>query len=193
MILLFESKLDKQKFIDFAGKFTADDFFRLKPRMKPPYNDIYYWMKRPINELIDYLTKVGHKKSQAELRASAKGGARLVADEDGWKVLEIFNQHASAYYGRNTKWCISSTDGHGQLYWNVNTKKKNGDSARVFFFLHGNDEKYAVLLWTWEEDGKIKRWAEVWDQEDRRIDYLPDYCPVIDELAGTNAYRRDKD
>lgn len=189
MILLFESKLDKQKFIDYIeenvrhGEWIVNDFFTLKPKMEPPYNDVYYWMKRPINELIDYLSKVKYKKSQAELRASAKGGARLLADENGWKVLEIFTQPASAYYGRNTKWCISSTDGNERLYWDLNITKRN---ARLFFFIHGNDEKYAVVL-------SPRGYAEVWNQEDVNLTShgkgLPDGCPVIDELADTNAYK----
>ena len=192
MILLFESKLDKQKFIEFAGEELANKFFRLKPKMKSPYNDMYYWMEAGIKGLTRYIDLIENQKTSEEMRKEAKSGAKLLVDENGWKVYEILNYPAAVYYGKNTKWCVSSTDGHGPLYWDINITKRN---ARLFFFIHGNDEKYAVVLrsYTDRDDGKTRRYAEVWNQEDRNLTvyhgHLPDGCPVIDELADTNAYK----
>ena len=44
--LLKESKEDQQKLIDFVGEDYADLFLKLKPRMKSPENDIYFWIKK---------------------------------------------------------------------------------------------------------------------------------------------------
>ena len=107
MILLFESKADQLKLVNFAGQELADEFFKLKQRMSSPYNDIYYWLKRTPEELKEYVNNILETQTQSEKRNSAKEGAKLVTNENGWKVYEILTYPASVYYGKNTQWCIS--------------------------------------------------------------------------------------
>ena len=40
--VLDESKADEEKFRAWAGNSVADVFYKLKPRVKAPENDIYY-------------------------------------------------------------------------------------------------------------------------------------------------------
>lgn len=177
MILLFESKADQLKLVNFAGQQLADEFFKLKQRMKSPYNDIYYWLKKSPEELQEYINSLHSTQTQSEKRNSAKEGADLIADENGWKVYEILTYPASVYYDKNTQWCIAGSKRwnngeQGEEYFDQYTLEWG---VRFFFFIKSNNEKYAVALYP---SGK----TEVFNSVDDAVDGLPKDCPYIKEL-----------
>jgi hypothetical protein len=54
--LVLEAKADEMKFREWAkDDKLADLFISLKKNFKSPYNDFYYWMKRDVDELKDYI------------------------------------------------------------------------------------------------------------------------------------------
>lgn len=178
MILLFESKADQLKLVNFAGQELADEFFKLKQRMSSPYNDIYYWLKRTPEELKEYVNNILETQTQSEKRNSAKEGAKLIANENGWKVYEILTYPASVYYGKNTQWCISgskrwSNGERGEEYFDKYTMEWG---VRFFFFIKNNNEKYAVALYP-------SGTTEIFNSVDDEIDNLPSDCPHIEELS----------
>ena len=141
---LNESKEDNQKLIDYVGEETANRFFKLKPRMKSPENDLYYWLKKDPIELEDFLDELESTKSKSQQRREDKLGAELLYNKDGWKVYRIDTYEAAKYYGKGTKWCISGNyPGHeekGKDYFNQYLEYADG----YYFIIHGND-KWAYL------------------------------------------------
>ena len=118
----------------------VDKFLELKPRIKSPYNDFYYWMKNSTSlEFSDYIrnleSEVDSKKTQ---KTKSKEGARLVYSDDNWKVYEINTYEASAKYGKGTKWCISgskrwSNGERGDEYFD-DYHSQNG--VKFYFFIN---------------------------------------------------------
>ena len=89
--ILYESKDDQQRLVDFVGETYANWFFDLKKqgKLKSPYNDIYYWLKKKPQELRDYMMDVHLTKTKSEQRRLDKDGAKLLYNKDGWKIYRI--------------------------------------------------------------------------------------------------------
>ena len=177
---LNEAKEDKQKLIDHVGKEDAEYFFKLKDsgRLKPPYNDLYYWLKRKPSELNNYINDVGLTITKSQQRKLDKQGADLLYDEDGWKVYKINTYDSAKYYGKGTKWCISGNyagqEEQGQYYFNEYLSKGvNG----YYFIINPFGEK-----WCWlDVDAEFKD-APLWDEEDNGVTntrsvYMPNNFP----------------
>ena len=190
---LNEAKEDKQKLIDHVGKEDAEYFFKLKDsgRLKPPYNDLYYWLKRKPSELNNYINDVGLTITKSQQRKLDKQGADLLYDEDGWKVYKINTYDSAKYYGKGTKWCISGNyagqEEQGQYYFNEYLSKGvNG----YYFIINPFGEK-----WCWlDVDAEFKD-APLWDEEDNGVTntrsvYMPNNFPegVIDVLPNAEEF-----
>jgi len=192
--IIIEAKEDQEKFKNWilnntTQKFILDDdkemfanslvknFIFLKPRIKSPYNDFYYWMKNStpddLKKYVDELLKQHREKTA--LKDKEKDGARLVYSDNDWKVYEITNYEASAKYGKGTKWCISGSKrwangeegaGYFDQYYSQN-------GVRFYFFIN-KDTKYALAVYP---DNS----CEIFNAEDVGIPYIPN-APVIDEI-----------
>lgn len=192
-ISLLEAKEDKQKLIDHVGKEDAEYFFKLKDsgRLKPPQNDLYYWLKRKPSELNSYINDVGLTITKTQQRKLDKQGADLLYDEDGWKVYKINTYDSAKYYGKGTKWCISGNyagqEEQGQYYFNEYLSRGvNG----YYFIINPFGEK-----WCWlDVDAEFKD-APLWDEEDNGVTntrsvYMPNNFPegVIDVLPNAEEF-----
>lgn len=190
---LTEAKEDKQKLIDHVGEEDAEYFFKLKDsgRLKPPYSDLYYWLKRKPSELNNYINDVGLTITKSQQRKLDKQGADLLYDEDGWKVYKINTYDSAKYYGKGTKWCISGNyagqEEQGQYYFNEYLSKGvNG----YYFIINPFGEK-----WCWlDVDAEFKD-APLWDEEDNGVTntrsvYMPNNFPegVIDVLPNAEEF-----
>ena len=145
--ILTEAKADEQKLIDFIGEEDAKRFFALKQRLKSPENDLYYWLKRDKQELLDRLDELEQTQTRAQKSAQAQEGAKLIYNQDGWKVYHITTYEASVKYGKHTQWCISGNkrwyNGEkGEQYFNDYILK----GIKFYFYIKSDDEKYALAL-----------------------------------------------
>ena len=152
-----------------------NDFEKNRSRLKPPYNDYYYWIK---NNNWDEFTKALYDiKQKDDTKQKAQEGAKLLYNKDGWKVYEITTYEASAKYGKNTKWCISGSkrwnnNGDGTKFWNDYTKQ----GCKFYFFIKNNNEKYALVVYPDDDN------YEIFNQEDVPLAYIPN-APDVKEIS----------
>lgn len=184
---LTEAKEDWEKFKIYLQNNTdkreeeieeiIDTFQKNKQRLKPQERDIYYWLKKPVEELIDTLDNLQTTQTRSEKEKEAKEGAKLLYSDKDWKVYEITTYEASAKYGKNTKWCITgskrwSNDGNGEKYFNEYTKDYK---VKFYFFINSDGKKYALAVYP------NKRF-EIYNDEDITIPYIPN-APQIDKIG----------
>jgi hypothetical protein len=177
---LNEAKEDIQRLVDFAGQDLADRFLAVKPKLKAPENDLYYWIKKhSVDELESAVTTAETSVSKTQTKKNiADAGAKLVCDTEHWKVYEITTFEASQKYGRDTQWCITGVNDLGDEYWYRYT-----DQGIEFYFLitkgkydpRGYDSKIAIAVYPNKLD------VEVFNQQDESIDItdIP-YCEELD-------------
>ena len=170
--ILDEAKEDKQKLIDHVGKEDAEYFFKLKDsgRLKPPYNDLYYWLKRKPSELNNYINDVGLTITKSKQRKLDKQGADLLYDEDGWKVYKINTYDSAKYYGKGTKWCISGnypgSESQGEYYFEEYKDKGVED---YYFIISPDNHKWCYLDAHDDFEDSV-----LWDEEDSGIHNIYD-------------------
>jgi hypothetical protein len=167
---LNEAKEDIQRLIDFAGQELADRFLAVKPKLKAPENDLYYWIKKhSVEELESAVVAAENSVSKTQTKKDiADAGAKLVCDTAHWKVYEITTFEASQKYGRDTRWCITGVNDLGDEYWNKYT-----DRGIEFYFLitkgkydpRGNDSKIAIAVYPNKLD------IEIFNQQDVPITF----------------------
>lgn len=174
---LTESKADEQKLIDFAGEDLAKRFFALKPRLKSPENDLYYWLKKDLSEFEQFISDTENTKSKTQQKKSVGDGAKLVGENEYWKVYHITTFEASQKYGRDSKWCITGVDGYGDKYWNSYTAR----GIQFYFYItkgdynpRGNDSKFAIAVYP---DGEY----EIYNQQDYGVTDIPN-APKIKDI-----------
>lgn len=177
-----ESKADEEKLINFAGEELAKRFFSIKNRVKPPYNDLYYWIKNgSVNELQSFVSDIESTQTRKQKDDKAKEGAELIYSDDVWDVYHITTYEASAKYGKNTQWCITgskrwSNGERGEEYFNSYTSR----GIKFCFYINKKEnKKYALALYP---DGEN---YEIFDETDHNIDGIAD-APTIDGLPNVN-------
>lgn len=170
--MLTEAKADTEKLIAFAGEDLANRFLAIKTRLKAPENDLYYWIKnKTVDELEQTVSDVENKLSTTKYKKQlGDNGAKLISENDFWKVYYITTFEASQKYGRDTKWCITGVDGYGDKYWKEYTEENN---VKFYFFItkgtydaRGLDSKYALAAYP---NGKY----EIFDQQDYSVEFIP--------------------
>ena len=121
----------------------------MRNKLRSPENDIYYWMKKPISELEDFLSNVEYGYNS---KIKIEKGAKLVYSDATSKVYEITNFTASHYYGKATYWCISGRyDGHWNKsanHWNEHMK------AGSKFYFYFDKTKKVTMDYTNDETGE---------------------------------------
>lgn len=175
---LNEGKADEQRLIAYAGEDLAQRFLAIRKRIKPPKNDMYYWIQaRPVEDFESAITEVENTISNTQLKKAADSGAEFVTSNEYWKVYHITTFEASQKYGRDTKWCITGVDGYGRKYWDDYTKA----GVEFYFFIskdkinpRGRYGKYAVAI-------SPKDDFRVYDQQDNEAYGVPN-APTIKGL-----------
>ena len=175
--LLNESKADTQKLIDYAGEELANKFLSLRQRIKPPYNDIYYWLKQPLKEFEKYIIEFEKIPTRKEKEQEVKQGAKLIAEDDNYKVYHITTFDAAKKYGANTRWCITGKNS-GQIddetqenyYWKDYTDR----GVKFYFFIDkkNKNHKYAVAMLDPEN-------MEIYDETDDEIVGIPNISSTL--------------
>lgn len=179
---LIESKADNQKLIDYAGEKLAKDFFSLKPRLKAPMNDLYYWLKRPVEELQELVDKMGTTQTRKEKEDTARSGAELIAEDDNYKVYHITTFEAAKKYGAHTQWSITGRESgwispveEENVYWKQYTEA----GIQFYFFISKKDgHKYGVAYGpeantTYLIPGRKADKKEIFDEKERGLQYIP--------------------
>lgn len=172
-----EGHLDLEKYLGTKDVYKV--FNELKPRLKSPDNDMYYWMnwKGSGTGFFNMVRQLGLTQDKIEKEKKSKEGARLVYSDNDWKVYSIDNYEASAKYGANTKWCITGTKRwnngqNGEGYFN----DYYSQGIRFYFFLNKDGEKYAIAY-----NPEDSNYCEIFNSEDISIPYIPG-APKIDEI-----------
>ena len=177
--LLFEGKQDQENLLNFLGQDYYDKYNLIKSKITDPeYKDIYRMMKKDLDEVEDYIDELSKKQSNMDLRREAKKGAKLIYNQNGWKVYRITTYEAAVYYGSNTKWCITGRyDDHesrGKEYFD-NYIKDNDLDGGYYFYIKNDNEKYCLLR---KKNGKIH---SIWNASDRTI-YPDDIKTIIPDF-----------
>ena len=139
---LTEAKADIEKF----KSWLSDDnlfnlYYKLAPRLKAPYKDIYWIMKNSTKEdLKAYLDDLNATKSKSSTKKGDLEGAKLVSENSSYKCYHITTYEASVIMGRGAKWCISMKN--NDSYW----KSYTAGGLKFYFFI-GKNEKLALALY----------------------------------------------
>ena len=155
---LNESKEDNQKLIDHVGEEIAQKFFKLKPRIKSPQNDLYFWLKKEPVELQDFLDdleltkdnnienyyETGELSNEEDLRESQENKDQELDSNGNQLSIE------QASFFKNSK--IRDNSGkllvcyHGTNVDFTEFKKERNDGSRTrvqsFWFTSNNDVAY---------------------------------------------------
>ena len=180
--LLIEGKQDQEKLLNFLGQDYYNKYNLIKDKIQDPeYKDIYRMMKKDPSEVEDYIDELSKKQSNMDLRSEAKKGAKLIYNQNGWKVYRITTYEAAVYYGSNTRWCITGRyDGfrdEGRSYFNDYIRDYDLDGG-YYFCIKNNTEKYCVLR---RKNGKIQ---SIWDAADNDIDDILEEVPDFPSIKG---------
>ena len=132
-------------------------------------SDYYYWMKKTQEEFIDFLAVIEHRVSETQKAKIDKEGAKFIKTINGYAVYLISSYEASLFYGRNTKWCISSVDTRD--YWEQYT-----ENGKIFFFFIKGDIKYCLV-------GKINYDSDYNEFENGEDEWDDDYIKGCDLIA----------
>lgn len=105
------------------------------------------------------------KEFQRQASKQAKQESDVIYDDDEFMVIRPMSEHASCYFGRGTKWCISATD--SQNYYNSYTEQ-----GKVFYFVmdktRSNDDPLKKVAWVGDYNGEFH---EFFDAPDNSIGY----------------------
>lgn len=173
-IKIRDSKSDRQMFENFAGKALSDRFYKQQQRMPEGQKDIYYWMKRPkeelekkVEELENTVTIKNYYDPKYWLkRANEFGddGAKKVYEDENWIVYKIESYEAAIKYGNYdiNQWCISDPahahwwtdykDKGAEFYFYLNKRKGFGQFSYALEYYNKDD----YTLWVSGIDKKIR-------------------------------------
>lgn len=86
-----------------------------KNKISGAESDVYFWLKKPAQDLIDFIDEKSVSLSKSQVKKGLKlAGSRFICENDDWIVYSITTHSACRYYGRNTKWCITEASDY---YW----------------------------------------------------------------------------
>ena len=174
-----ESKQDEEKFRNAMGDELTDKFLSLRNKLSGNQKDYYYWIKKGKEELSSFLDEY---QSNTELKAQAKKGAKLITEENGWKVYKINTWEAATFYGRNTTWCICGTKPYRDGSLPQENFKKYNQLGDLYFYIKG-DKKICV---TYFNKGYAAGSTQIYDEKNDLITFneLPKDLPDISKMVG---------
>ncbi len=85
--------------------------------IKPPYNDIYMWLKKFFGEFKKFVDEHNKKRESREESKEKKTKADVVFENSKCIVYLPKTYEASAKLGTGTKWCISARSERGCRSW----------------------------------------------------------------------------
>lgn len=176
--MLVESKQDWDKFKEWCGDDLFNKFMQVKNRLANiklpngrPATDIYFWMKH--GKKVE-LERIIHNASRiAEHDRKAREGAKLLYNNNGWKVYEISTPEASKKYGKGTRWCISGNDAYTYF-----------DDDDIFYFYIYGDTKYAVAPYA------SGTGCTIFNEMDNIVAYIPN-APQVPNLPDVSSFNPD--
>jgi hypothetical protein len=144
-------------------------FHKLQPFIAPSLRDInqietYSHLSQAVN-VAEQTQQDKERRKQAKERekAEAREGSSVIADNDYYTMIRPTTAEASCYYGKGTKWCISSTQSAN--YFDEYTSE--GKSFFFVFFANiSNDSKFKKLALVVDSGGD---WDEAFDAEDNSL------------------------
>jgi hypothetical protein len=113
-----------------------------------------------VNKELGFSQRQKRKKE----RASAMAGSDIVLEDDNFFMVRPSTEEASCYYGRSTKWCISSTE--SKNYFDQYT----GEGKSFYMVLMKNlseGNPYKKLALVYDSQGDLE---EIYDSLDNLID-----------------------
>ena len=178
--LVYEGKKDQEILNNFLGDEYYNKYNSIKNKITDnEYKDIYKIIKKDPDEVKKYIDNI---KSNTDKRRSNKSGAKLIYQDDLWKVYRITTYEAAVLYGKNTKWCIAGRyNGHedrGEYYFNSYIYSNNLDGGYYFYIKNDSKTKYCLLR---TKDGIIH---SIWDEKDNAlnpeeiINFEADFPPI---------------
>ena len=102
-VICFESKKDLDDLKEYLGDDLFNRYMQIRdriPKSMNVYRDFQSLKELPIYDIEDF---VSNFKSNAERRKTSKGGAKLIYEDDDWKVYKITTYDAAKYYGKGTR------------------------------------------------------------------------------------------
>ena len=177
---LVESKQDWINFENKFGKDLTDKFKSMRKKFQSPENDLYYWMKKSVKDLEDFLSEAEQGFTN---KSRVKEGSKLIYSDATSKVYEITNFTASHYYGKATYWCIS---GRYEGHWNKSANHWNEHMrAGSKFYFYFDLTKKVTMDYTNDETGEYFTETDylntieiknhdvvIWDNYDNRLGYF---------------------
>ena len=143
-------------------KDATKKFHLNKQRLKR--KDLYQY--KTVNDLYVELLKLPEtsKQKRQKKKEQAMEGSEIVFENDDFFAIRPFTTEASCYYGRATRWCISSTQSNN--YFNQYSADGKGFvMVRLEHLPDDSDEKKIALVF--DRDGELE---EVFDAADDSID-----------------------
>ena len=144
--------------------------------------DILKYNDEEIEELKDFLDNFQSKASKT--KQDKQEGAKLIAEDDKYKVYRITDYKAAQNYGENTKWCITGRyDGNVEGWYDKYIKERDLDGGYYFYISKSNPrEKYCVLV---TKNNKVN---SVWDAADRDLDFYEIPQDIVDVSKSLSFY-----
>ena len=167
-VAYLESKKDLDDLKNYLGDDLFDRYMQIRDRIPKSmnlYKDFQSLKELPIYDIEDF---VSNFKSNAERRKTSKGGAKLIHEDDDWKVYKITTYDAAKYYGKGTRWCITGNyEGHehlGEKYFNDYIREQKLDGG-YYFYINKNKPnlKFCVLQ---NIGGRV---LSIWNAEDSNL------------------------
>ena len=167
-VAYLESKKDLDDLKNYLGDDLFDRYMQIRDRIPKSmnlYKDFQSLKELPIYDIEDF---VSNFKSNAERRKTSKGGAKLIYEDDDWKVYKITTYDAAKYYGKGTRWCITGNyEGHehlGEKYFNDYIREQKLDGG-YYFYINKNKSnlKFCILQ---NIGGRV---LSIWNAEDSNL------------------------
>jgi len=112
------------------------------------------WAKKPFEDFKKFVDKLDSESTVSRKLGSQKtDGAKLIAENEGWRVYKILNHQACMQYGDDTQWCIKKPDGQ---HWASYIKNMN-----FYFYVsknRGRDDPLAKIAMNIDAKGEKEYW-----------------------------------
>lgn len=165
--LIWENYIILESFKDYIrknedsqlAKDTVELFKKERSRLKPPENDIGFWMKKHPTELWQYLHNIPASKREIAKKQKLFNvndinndpNVDLIYNDENWVVIGIKNfEGASKWGGQTTDWCVTKDETHYQGYTEEGIFVFVFDLNKEPYNIHTNDgdpeSKYALRI-----------------------------------------------
>jgi hypothetical protein len=192
-IIEFDRNIDKlsEDFLEYNEEEIGEITYKfLKDK---PLKDINTYNFDILRKIIPTLIK---HKTESQRRVLAKEGAKLVYQNDKYKVYEIDTYDASCFYGSGSKWCTTnkSSDNHFRSYGTgdkkllyVISKTKTKETDPRFYKIAINVRYGEEYITFWDApDDSFNGWNYFRGQDPNILTFLIDY---IKEKSPENYFK----